>query len=161
MLAEISAWSWRAWRWRGGWCASLSAAAPFAFADVLAFATIVAGLATALTLALVLAFASVFALFSIGHCLQRHAGFCTSGARGVCTYREGSCQKAGNCCAGDHCFGWSNHLLALSFVWLVSGRLRDATPVGRRRSNIQSSICACVGIFIDAVTPLLFPKMSE
>src|SRR5215469_4531469 len=131
-----------------------------AFAGVLTLAAVVTGLAAALAFTLVLAFASVFALFSVGHCLQRHAGFCTSGARGVCTYREGSCQKAGDCCAGNHCFGWSNHLLALSFVWLVSGRLRDATPVGRRRSNIRSSICACVGIFIDAVTPLLFPKMS-
>src|SRR6516225_1314816 len=93
-LAEISAWSWRAWcgrawRWRTGRCASLGAAAPFAFAGVLAFATIVAGLATALTLALVLAFASVFALFSISHRLERDPRM-ARGARCIGTHGQGS-----------------------------------------------------------------------
>jgi hypothetical protein len=97
-----------------------------AFAGVLALAPIVTGLAAALAFTFVLAFASVFALFSVGHCLQRDAGFSTSGACGICTYRKGTCQKSGDCCAGNHCFGWSNHLLALSFcvvgVWSPSRR---------------------------------------
>jgi hypothetical protein len=44
---------------------------------------------------------------------------------------------------------------------LVSGRLRDSTAVGRRRSNIRSSICARVGIVIDAIASLLFPKIMQ
>ena len=39
------------------------------------------------------------------------------------------------------------------------GRLRDSTAAGRRRSNIRSSICARVGIFIDALALLIFPEI--
>src|SRR6516165_1875368 len=83
------AWCGRAWRWRAGRCASLGAAAPFVFAGVLAFGTVVAGLATALTLALVLAFASVFALFSISHRLERDPRM-ARGARCIGTHGQGS-----------------------------------------------------------------------
>jgi hypothetical protein len=44
---------------------------------------------------------------------------------------------------------------------LVFARLRDSTALERRRSNIRSSICARVGIVIDAIAPLLFPEIVQ
>jgi hypothetical protein len=65
------------------------ASAPaFALAGVLTLAAIIAGLAATLALTIVLALAAVLALFRIGHSLQSDPGFGTTGARGICTYRE-------------------------------------------------------------------------
>jgi hypothetical protein len=119
-----------------------------AFAGVLAFTTVVAGLAAALTLALVLAFACVFALFSISHRLEGDACM-AGGARCIGTHGQGPSQEAGNSRPGDYGLGWFNHVLA--FVCLLAGGLLREKPANAWffrftcahmvRGNWTSSIC--------------------
>jgi hypothetical protein len=100
--------------WRGSRLSSVGTATSFAFAGVLSLAAIITNVTTTLALTLVLAFAPVLALFRVSHRLQRAAGFL--GVRLKGTNPEGSRQKAGNCRAGYHCFGWFHVLTFLSVV---------------------------------------------
>jgi len=133
-------------------------AASLAFAGVLSFAPVITGFAAALALTLILPFTRVFALFSICQSLQGNPGVGISRAYSIRPNGKRTRHQAGDCCACNDCFGWSNHLSILSNLWLVSGRLRYSTAVLRRQSNIRSLKCARVGILIDAEARPLFPN---
>jgi hypothetical protein len=69
-------------------------------------------LTTALPLALVLAFARVFGkggFFSFSHSLEGGARV-AGRARGIGTHGYGPTEEAGDCRAGNHCFGWFHGL---------------------------------------------------
>ena len=138
--------------------ALIRCAASLAFAGVLPFAPVITGFAATLALTLILPFTPVFALFSICQSLQGNPGVGTSRAYSIRPNGKRTRHKAGDGCACNDCFGWSNHLSILSNLWLVSGRLRYSTAVLRRQSNIRSLNCARVGILIDAEAPPLFPN---
>jgi hypothetical protein len=122
------------WRWSR--LSSVGAATSFAFAGVLSLAAIITTVTATLALTLVLAFAPVLALFRVRHRLQRDAGFL--GVRVGGTHPERSRQKAGNCRAGYHCFGWFHVLTFLSVVDIWRAGLHWE----RRLGNSISDLCA-------------------
>jgi hypothetical protein len=91
----------------------IGCATALAFAGVLAFAAGITCFATALAFAFILALTAMLALV-VCEGLQRNTGMRSGGARGVSANCKGTCHKAGDCRACNHCFGWSDHLSTLS-----------------------------------------------
>jgi hypothetical protein len=84
--------------------------------------------------------------FCVIHLLERDTRFTVSGRScRIRAHGERPGEKTGNRCAGNYCFGWFDHLLILSCIYLVFVGLRDGTVVAREDNKQPISICARVG----------------